>query len=96
MFETIFTPYGVHRHRSAPLLLEREEFLAHLQRRGTGPVCLRAYASRLNQIVRFLNLTIVRGVGSSEIKLAARRAKTHVADRVVPSLSQHQINEMNI
>jgi integrase/recombinase XerD len=73
MFETIFTPYGVHRHRSAPLLLEREEFLAHLQRRGTGPVCLRAYASRLNQIVRFLNLTSLRGVGSSEINLAAQR-----------------------
>ncbi len=62
MFESIFSPYGVHKHRSAPLLHEREEFLLHLQRRGTGPVCLRIYASRLNQIVRFLNLTSLRRV----------------------------------
>ncbi len=52
MFATIFTiPYGVHKHRSAPLLREREEFLAHIQRRGTSRDSLRIYASRLNQIV---------------------------------------------
>jgi hypothetical protein len=73
MFETIFTPYGVRRHRSAPLLREREDFLVHLQRRGTGRVCLRIYASRLNQIVRFLNLTSLRSVKPNEIKIAARR-----------------------
>lgn len=73
MFETIFTAYGVNRHQSAPLLREREAFLAHLQRRVTGRVCLRAYASRLNQIVRFLNLTSLRDVRSSEIKVAAQR-----------------------
>jgi len=73
MFETIFTPYGARRHRSAPLLREREEFLVHLQRRGTGRVCLRIYASRLNQIVRFLNLTSLRSVKPNEIKIAARR-----------------------
>src|SRR5580704_17203770 len=73
MFETIFTPYGVRRHRSAPMLREREEFLAHLQRRGNIPTSLRCYASRLNQIVRFLNLTRLRAVRPSEIEVAARR-----------------------
>jgi integrase/recombinase XerD len=73
MFETIFAPYAAHRHRSAPLLREREEFLTYLQRRGTGSGCLRVYASRLNQIVRFLKLKRPRCVRPSEIKNAARR-----------------------
>jgi integrase/recombinase XerD len=73
MFETVFNPRAAHRHRLAPLLREREEFLTHLQRRGTGRGCLRTYASRLNQIVRFLKLKKPRRVRPSEIKNAARR-----------------------
>jgi hypothetical protein len=60
MFETLFNPPSADRHRLAPLLREREEFLAHLQRRGNGRDSLRAYASRLNQIVRFLKLKRMR------------------------------------
>jgi integrase/recombinase XerD len=73
MFETLFDPQFADRHRLAPLFREREEFLAHLQRRGNGRDSLRAYASRLNQIVRFLKLKRMRRVRPREIKIAARR-----------------------
>jgi integrase/recombinase XerD len=73
MFETVFTRKGAERHRRAPLLREREAFLAYLQRRGTGRSCLKIYSSRLNQIVRFLKLKKLRRVRMSEIKAAARR-----------------------
>lgn len=73
MFETIFSLRSAHTHRLAPLFPEREEFLVYLQRRGTGRNCLRIYASRLNQIVRFLKLKRLRRVRPCEIKNAARR-----------------------
>jgi integrase/recombinase XerD len=73
MFETLFNPQSADRHRLAPLFREREEFLAHLQHRGNGRDSLRAYASQLNQIVRFLKLKKMRRVRPSEIKIAARR-----------------------
>jgi hypothetical protein len=77
MFETIFIPSAAHKHRLAPLLREREEFLLYLKNRGTGWSCLRVYASRLNQIVRFLRLTKFRVVRPIEIKKAARRWATY-------------------
>jgi len=77
MFETIFIPGSAHRHRLAPLLRERESFLLHLKNRGTGRDCLRTYASRLNQIVRFLRLTRLRRVRPGEIRKAARRWAAH-------------------
>ena len=73
MFETVFNERAAHGHRLMPLVREREEFLTHLQRRGTGRSCLRVYASRLNQIVRFLKLKRLRRVRPIEIKNAARR-----------------------
>ncbi len=73
MFETIFALKPAQKHRLAPLLREREEFLAHLQRRGNSRGSLRGYASRLNQIVRFLKLKRMRRVRPGEIKIAARR-----------------------
>lgn len=72
MFETIFVPWAAHRHRLAPLLREREEFLTHLQRRGTGRTILSVYAATLNQIVRFLKLKRLRRVRVTEIEFAAR------------------------
>lgn len=73
MFHTIFKNEGAGHHLSAPLVSEREQFLLYLQQRGTGRVCLRIYASRLNQIVRFLGLTKLRHVRLNEIQQAARR-----------------------
>jgi integrase/recombinase XerD len=76
MFET-FISSAAHKHRLAPLLREREEFLLYLKNRGTGWSCLRVYASRLNQIVRFLRLTKFRVVRPIEIEKAARRWATY-------------------
>src|SRR3977135_245061 len=73
MFETIFASRAAQKHRLAPLVREREEFLKYLQDRGTGRSCLHVYAPRLNQIVRFLKLTRMRRVRLREIKKAARR-----------------------
>jgi integrase/recombinase XerD len=73
MFESVFNLRAAQNHRLAPLLREREEFLIYLQRRGTGRGCLRVYASRLNQIVRFLKLKKIRRVRLREIENAARR-----------------------
>src|SRR5258705_9920677 len=73
MFETIFTLCAAHKHRLAPLLREREEFLAYLQSRGMSRGCLRNYASRLNQIIRFLKLKRMRPVRPREIAIAARQ-----------------------
>jgi len=73
VFESIFAPEAVDKHVAAPLPWAREQFLAHLQRRGTGRTTLRMYASALNQIVRFLELKRLRRVRVSEIESAARR-----------------------
>jgi integrase/recombinase XerD len=73
LFESIYTPETVDRHVSAPLPWAREQFLLHLQRRGTGWITLRTYASALNQIVRFLDLKKLRRVHVVEIESAARR-----------------------
>jgi site-specific recombinase XerD len=73
VFESIFAPETVDRHVLAPLPWAREQFLAHLQQRGTGPTTLRIYASALNQIVRFLKLKRLRRVRVCEIESAARR-----------------------
>ncbi len=73
MFETIFTLCAANKHRLAPLLREREEFLAYLQSRGTGRGSLRIYSSRLNQIIRFLKLKRMRRVRPHEITIAARQ-----------------------
>src|ERR1700733_14306893 len=73
VFESIFAPEAVDKHVAAPLPWAREQFLAHLQRRGTGRSTLRRYASALNQIVRFLGLKRLRRVRVIEIGSAARR-----------------------
>jgi hypothetical protein len=73
MFETIFTAKAAQKHRLAPLVREREQFLKYLQDRGTGRSCLHVYAPRLNQIVRFLKLKRMRPVRLLEIRVAARR-----------------------
>jgi integrase/recombinase XerD len=73
VFESLFTPEGVHKHVSAPLPWAREQFLVHLHRRGTARTTLRSYASVLNQIVRFLKLKRLRRVRIIEVERAARR-----------------------
>ena len=73
VFESLFAPEVADKHILAPLPWAREQFLAHLVRRGTGRSTLRRYAAALNQVVRFLGLQRLRRVRVSEIETAACR-----------------------
>ena len=73
MFELIvITPAALTRHRAAPLARERELFLAHLHRGGTGLGNLRIAGAYLLQIVRFLKLETPRDVAPDEVIRAAK------------------------
>jgi integrase/recombinase XerD len=45
------------RHRAAPLLREREQFLSHLLRQGTSHLRVRSIAAYLIHVVLLLELT---------------------------------------
>jgi site-specific recombinase XerD len=71
MIESILEePLALTRHRTAPLLGEREQFLSHLLRQGTSHRRVRSIAAYLIHIVRLLELTSLRSVGVEEIKKA--------------------------
>jgi integrase/recombinase XerD len=63
-------PLALTRHRTAPLLREREQFLAHLLREGTSHRRVRSIAAHLIHVVRILELTNLRSVEVEEIKKA--------------------------
>jgi integrase/recombinase XerD len=63
-------PLALIRHKTAPLLKEREEFLSHLQRQGTSHPRVRSIAAYLIQIVRLMDFTSLRNVRLEEIKKA--------------------------
>lgn len=59
------------RHRAAPLLRERERYLAYLRERGFTRERLSTTANLLLQIVRVMNLSELRTVTEEEIRVAA-------------------------
>jgi integrase/recombinase XerD len=63
-------PLALTRHRMAPLLGEREEFLSLLLRQGTSHHRVRSVAAYLIHIVRLMELTSLRSVELEEIKKA--------------------------
>jgi integrase/recombinase XerD len=63
-------PLALTRHRTAPLLTEREQFLAHLLRQGTSHHRVRSIAAYLIHVVRILELTNLRSVEVEEIQKA--------------------------
>jgi site-specific recombinase XerD len=74
MLETLLErPFSLNRHREAPLLKEREEFLRHLQQQGTGRAALRNLSGELIHVVRLLRLEKLRDVSQEEIHRAAKR-----------------------
>jgi site-specific recombinase XerD len=64
-------PLALIRHRTAPLLTEREQFLSHLLRQGTSHGRVRSISAYLIHIVRVMELISLRAVGVEEIKKAA-------------------------
>jgi integrase/recombinase XerD len=74
MIELIFAWKRVQeRHRSAPLLKERERYLVHLREQGFTRERLSTTANLLLQIVRVMSLTEMRTVSEAEIREAAMR-----------------------
>lgn len=61
------------RQEEAPLLKEREAFLAHLLQQGTSAAAARGVAWQLLNVIRLLRLTRLRDVSIDEIENAARR-----------------------
>ena len=73
MFESLFTfRLAMLRHRSAPLCVERKEFLQNLSQQGASRHVLLQSAGLLIYIVHYLHLTNLRPVTSDEIERAAR------------------------
>jgi site-specific recombinase XerD len=66
-------PSALKRHREAPLLKEREEFLRRLQQQGTSRAALRNLSGELIHVVRLLRLRELRDVSREEIHRAAKR-----------------------
>jgi integrase/recombinase XerD len=64
-------PLALTRHRTAPLLTEREQFLSHLLRQGTSRRRVRSIAAYLIHVVRILELSSLRDVEFEEIEKAA-------------------------
>jgi integrase/recombinase XerD len=72
--ETIYQKkWVVSRHKEAPLLQEREQFLVHCQQQGTSYKALQNMAAELLAVIRLLRMEELREVGLGEIKQAAKR-----------------------
>ena len=61
---------AITRHKSAPLLKEREQFLLHLEANGTRHSAIRIVSTYLLQVVRLLGLRRLRDVTMDEVDRA--------------------------
>jgi Transposase IS66 family len=73
LFDEISSWPSLHaRHKTAPLLPEREQYLASMLKRGVRRKVVRSTAAYLIHIVRLLGMTSLRKVELDEIEAAAR------------------------
>jgi site-specific recombinase XerD len=73
MIENIFQlKWVVARHKQAPLLKEREQFLAHCHQQGTSHKALHSMAPELIAVIRLLRMEELREVSLEEIQQAAK------------------------
>jgi Phage integrase, N-terminal SAM-like domain len=74
MLDIIFrTPSALKRHRSVPLVKEREVFLMHLLRQGSSRPAVRTVAILLLHIIRVMKLRKMRDIPLAEVQEAANR-----------------------
>jgi integrase/recombinase XerD len=66
-------PGDLKRHREAPLLKEREEFLLHLLKQGTGRISVQNQGARLLRAIEALNIKTLRPLGARDVSRAAQR-----------------------
>lgn len=72
MFEDLFRcPATIEKHRTAPLVEERVEYLRYLETVGVQPRSLTKLAAYLLRLIRLLNLTEPRAVSVAEVEEAA-------------------------
>jgi hypothetical protein len=68
MFELCMQePDALARHKTAPLVLERERFIAHLHECGTSKVNMRSAAAHLLRFVRVLPMPKRQDVSEAEL-----------------------------
>jgi integrase/recombinase XerD len=73
LFDEISSWPSLHaRHEAAPLLREREQYLAMMLKRGVSRTVVRSTAAYLIHIVRLLRMTSLRKVELNEIEMAGR------------------------
>ena len=73
MIENIYQKkWVISRHKEAPLLKEREQFLAYCQQQGTSPNVLRNMAAQLLAVNRLLRMEELREVSLGKLKQAAK------------------------
>jgi integrase/recombinase XerD len=74
MIENLFvTERGIAKHKEAPLLTEREDYLCHLGREEKCQTSIQGTATILMDVIRVMNITSLRQVDMKEIGLAAER-----------------------
>ena len=74
MIESVTVYPSIHlRHRTAPLLKERDQYLTHLLRKGFTAYRVRGDAAFLIHIIRVMKLTTMRNVELEEIIRAGKR-----------------------
>lgn len=71
MFDDIFFPHTAERYRAAPLVKQRERYLAHLKATGARRSTLRKCANDQLSLVRLLDLKDGDGMSRSKIEVAA-------------------------
>jgi integrase/recombinase XerD len=74
LIESVTVYPSIHlRHRTAPLLKERDQYLTHLLRKGLSAYRVRGDAAFLIHIIRVMKLTTMRDVELEEIIRAGKR-----------------------
>jgi hypothetical protein len=74
VIDSIFVwPSARARHREAPLLEEREQFLSHLLQHWSSHERVRSIATSLLHVIRLMKITNLRSVDPAEIEIAGER-----------------------
>ena len=87
-------PIALKRHRTAPLLKEREEFLLHLLRQGTSRTAVQRAEGVLIRAINALQLRRMRNLGMPEISKRDQRPghpPGHAILHVRPAYSPYRI-----
>ena len=66
-------PFALRRHREAPLLKEREEFLLYLLKRGTARTHVQSVGGMLLRAIKALDLNTLRPLGLKDIDQTTKK-----------------------